>query len=196
MKLNPTQEKIYARVRQVLAEEPVASVDHVERMVTWCQLLGRDLSPDMEALVAGALVHDIGVVVDRPTHYEAGIPLAREIMSQAGLAEDKIEAAIEVMQTHSRYGGPEPASLEAKIGQDADALEYLGAIGIVRCVVRGLKDGSFDGKMAHFPEFMKSIIAKVEGTFHFEQSEKLGRERLEFMQLFYDRVVQELKGEA
>lgn len=196
MELNPTEQKIYKRVKEILADEPVASVDHVERMVTWSQKLSQDLGADPEILVAGALVHDIGVVVDRPTHFEAGLPLAREVLQKAGLAEEKIEPALHVMQAHSRYGGPEPQTLEARIGQDADALEYLGAIGVVRLVVRGLKDGSFDGKISKFPEFMRSIIAKVDNTFHTSEAEKLGQERLEFMRLFNERIEQEIKGEV
>lgn len=196
MQLNPTEQKIYERVKEILADEPVASLDHVERMVTWSQKLSQDLPADPEILVAGALVHDIGVVQDRPKHYEAGLPLAREILRQAGLAEDKIEPALHVMQAHSRYGGPEPQTPEAEIGQDADALEYLGAIGIVRLVVRGLKDGSFDGKISQFPAFMASIIAKVDNTFHSEPAAKLGQERLEFMRLFQERIAREIKGEV
>lgn len=196
MELNHTEQKIYQRVKEILADEPVASVDHVERMVTWSQKLSRGMGADPEILTAGALVHDIGVVVDRPTHFEAGLPLAREVLQKAGLAEEKIEPALHVMQAHSRYGGPEPQTLEARIGQDADALEYLGAIGVVRLVVRGLKDGSFDGKISKFPEFMRSIIAKVDNTFHTSEAEKLGQERLEFMRQFNERIEQEIRGEV
>ena len=196
MELNPTEQKIYQRVKEILADEPVAGVDHVERMVAWSQKLSQGLGADPEILTAGALVHDIGVVVDRPTHFEASMPLAREVLQKAGLAEGKIEPALHVMQAHSRYGGPEPQTLEARIGQDADALEYLGAIGVVRLVVRGLKDGSFDGKISKFPEFMRSIIAKVDNTFHTSEAEKLGQERLEFMRRFNERIEQEIKGEV
>ena len=196
MELNHTEQKIYQRVKEILADEPVASVDHVERMVTWSQKLSRGMGADPEILTAGALVHDIGVVVDRPTHFEAGLPLAREVLQKAGLAEEKIEPALHVMQAHSRYGGPEPQTLEARIGQDADALEYLGAIGVVRLVVRGLKDGSFDGKISKFPEFMRSIIAKVDNTFHTSEAEKLGQKRLEFMRQFNERIEQEIRGEV
>jgi len=85
--------------------------------------------------------------------------------------------ALHVLESHSRYGGPDPNTLEAKVGQDADALEYIGAIGIIRAVVRGLNDGSFDGKICNFPDILRSILAKVEGTFHTKQAEELGRSR-------------------
>lgn len=97
-----------------------------------------------------------------------------------------------VMECHSRYGGPEPKTLEAEVARDADALEYLGAIGIVRAVVRGLKDGSFSGRAEDFPEFLRRLIAKLEHTFQIEEARLLGEERIKFMKKFLQRMELEL----
>ena len=150
----------------------------------------------MEALTAGALVHDIGVTVDRKTHYLAGRDLAKEIFAKAGFPEEKYETAIHVMESHSRYGGPTPTTVEGKVGQDSDALEYIGAIGLVRMIVRGMIDGSYDGKASNFPALLKSILAKVERTFHTKEAEEMGASRLDFMKEFLDRFEKELNYEA
>ena len=113
-----------------------------------------------------------------------------------GFSEDKIDAALHVLEAHSRYGGPAPRTTEAEVGQDADALEYVGAIGILRALVRGLNDGSFNGKISEFPDYLRSILKKVEGTFHTKQAEELGRSRLEYMKSFLERIEKELKFEA
>lgn len=196
MKLNEIQEKIWEIVREDLADEPVASSDHVERMTTWCQKLGPAEGADMEALVTGALVHDIGVLTDRKKHYIVGRERALEILKKARVPEDKIDAALHVLETHSRYGGTAPQTIEAKVGQDSDALEYIGAIGIIRMVVRGMTDGSFNGRAADFPDYMRSILAKVENTFHTGKAGELGTRRLEFMQRFLEHMEKELKYEA
>jgi uncharacterized protein len=195
MELNEREMKIWQRVKADLADEPVASTDHVERMTRWCQELGPAVDADMEVLVPGAL-HDVGVVINRKKHYAAGRNRAAEILQASGFPEDKIDAALHVLETHSRYGGPTPETTEAKVGQDADALEYIGAIGILRTVVRGLKDDSFSGKISDFPGYLRSILAKVEGTFHTRRAEELGRPRLEYMKSFLDRIERELKNEA
>jgi HD superfamily phosphodiesterase len=179
-----------------LADEPVASCDHVERMTTWCQKLGPAESADLETLVAGALVHDIGVLINRKKHYVAGRERALQIFKEAGVPEDKIEAALEIMETHSRYGGSAPQTIEAKVGQDSDALEYIGAIGIIRMVVRGMTDGSFSGRASDFPGYMRSILAKVENTFHTGQAAEIGAGRLAFMERFLEHIEKELKYEA
>jgi len=196
MELNATQEKIWEMVSRDLADEPVASFDHVERMSTWCKKLGAAEGADVETLVIGALVHDIGVLTNRKKHYVAGRERALEIFKEAGVPEDKIEAALEVMETHSRYGGPDPQSIEAKVGQDSDALEYIGAIGIIRMVVRGMTDGSFNGRASDFPDYMRSILAKVENTFHTGQAREIGAGRLAFMERFLKHMEKELKYEA
>ncbi|MFH1953189.1 MAG: HD domain-containing protein [Pseudomonadota bacterium] len=197
MELTETQEKIWHYVKSDLAEEPVASTDHIERMTTWCQQLGPDAGADMEVLLAGALLHDVGVVINRKEHYRVGRPRAAEVLKEVGFPEEKIDAALHVLEAHSRYGGaPAPETTEAKVGQDADALEYIGAIGIIRAVVRGLNDGSFNGKISDFPDYLRSLLAKVEGTFHTEKAGEFGRSRLEYMRNFLKRVEKELRMEA
>jgi len=150
----------------------------------------------MDVLVSGALLHDIGVVIDRKKHYEAGKAKAAEILKNTGFPEEKINVALHVGEAHSRYGGPDPQTTEAKVAQDADALEYVGAIGIIRAVVRGLNDGSFNGNVNGFPAFIRSILGKVEGTFHTKQAEEIARSRLEYMKQFLERIEKELNYEA
>ena len=195
MELTKIQEKIWEQVKTELADEPVASPDHVERMTEWCQLLGPKMGADMEVLLAGALLHDVGVVINRKNHYTVGRARAAEILKEVGFPEEKIEDALHVLEAHSRYGGPDPQTIEAKVGQDADALEYIGAIGILRALVRGLNDGSFNGRISDFPEFLQSILAKVEDTFHTKEAEAIGRSRLEYMKIFIERLEKELKSE-
>lgn len=186
---------IWDRVQQLLSQEKVASPDHVQRMTQWCERLGRQVGADMETLLAGGLIHDVGVTVDRKLHFTAGKELAREILAGSGLSEKTVQGALHVMECHSRYGGPEPRSLEAKLARDADAIEYLGAVGIVRAVVRGLTDGSFSGRAEDFPEFLRKVMAKLENAFQMEGARVIGEERLRFMEEFLYRMEMELSFE-
>lgn len=196
MNLNEVEKNIWERVASDLVNERVASPDHVERMTTWCQALGPAEGADMTSLVAGALVHDIGVLHNRKNHYIAGKPAAADILRDAGLPEEKIEPALHVLESHSRYGGPAPETTEARVGQDADALEYIGAIGIIRAVIRGLTDGSYNARICDFPDYLRNLLGKVEGTFHTEAARKLGTERIEYMRRFLKRIEMELEGEV
>ena len=196
MKLNQTEEKIYATITDKLSTEKVASPDHVERMTGWCQKIGPSENADMETVVAGALVHDIGVTIDRKKHFIAGKGIAGDILKAAGFPEAKIDDALHVLESHSRYGGPRPETIEAKVGEDADALEYIGAIGILRAVVRGMTDGSFSGRISEFPDYLRDLLTKVEGTFHTNAARQIGSERIAYMHTFLDHIEKELKGEV
>lgn len=196
MELDDLKQRIYNHLEKVLSSENVAGIDHVARMTTWCERLAMDKNVDKLALVAGALLHDIGVVIDRKIHYSAGLTEAGKILREIGFPEDKIEKAIHVIEAHSRYGGPDPQTVEAKIAQDADALEYIGAIGIIRAVVRGIKDGTFSGRVSDFPAYLRSIFAKVEKTFHTTEAENVGNARIKFMKDFISIVEKELNFEA
>ncbi len=189
-------EAIWELVQEDLRGEPVASLDHVQRMTEWCNRLGPLAGADMEALLAGALLHDVGVVIDRKTHYLVGRDRAREVMAAAGLPEEKHGVAVHVMESHSRYGGPEPETPEARVGQDADALEYIGAIGIVRAVVRGMTDGSFDGSVDSFPDYLRTLLGKVESTFHIAEAADVGHARIAYMREFLTRIERELAFEV
>jgi len=135
------------------------------------------------------------VPIDRKTHYVVGRDRAAEILKQVGFPQEKVDAALHVLEAHSRYGGPEPQTLEAKVGHDADTLEYIGAIGILRAFLRGMTDGSFDGRISHFPDYLRSILA-VEETFHTKEAEEIGRSRLEYMKTFLERIEKELRHEV
>ncbi len=196
MELTREQSEVWAQVQDDLRGEPVASSDHVLRMTEWCSRLGSQVGADMETLLAGALLHDVGVVIERKTHYLVGRERARAIMEQAGFPEAKREAVVHVLESHSRYGGPEPESLEAKVGQDADALEYIGAIGIVRAIVRGNTDGSFDGSVDSFPDYLRALLGKVESTFHTAGVLPIGQSRIDYMRAFLERIERELAFEV
>ncbi len=196
MELNEREEKVWRQVQVDLADEPVATPDHVVRMTYWCQKLGRELGANLEVLTAGALVHDIGVPINRKEHFLVGRDRGAAVLKASGLPEEKIGKAVHVLESHSRYGGPQPETLEAQIGQDSDALEYIGAIGLVRAVVRGLTDGSFNGRIETFPSFLRALLTKVEGTFHTSAAEKIGRDRIEFMKSFLKRMEDELRFES
>lgn len=196
MDLTPIQQEIWERVCQDLAEEPVASPDHSMRVAGWACRIGKEAGADIGGLVTAALLHDIGAVIDRERHYLEGRQRAEDILSEVGYPEDRRGAALHILESHSRYGGPPPLTTEAKIGKDADALEWAGAIGLVRAIVRGIAEGHFSGHVEDLPAYLEQEITKVEGTFHTEQAEAVGQDRIGYMRSFLERVRQELEFEA
>ena len=56
--------------KKEMAGEQFAGTDHLERAYEWCQKIGRGRNADMEILLTAALLHDIGLPIDRKKHYE------------------------------------------------------------------------------------------------------------------------------
>jgi len=101
--------------RQMLKNAAFSGLDHAERVRQIAEDIGRREGADLDVLRVAALLHDIGVPIDRERHYEIGARLARGILAQLGFTEDEIEPIAHAIEAHSRYGGPDPQTLEAQI---------------------------------------------------------------------------------
>jgi len=91
---------------------------------------------DQLILLAAAYLHDI---VNLPkNHADAKLSSllsankARDILTEMSFPQDKIEPVCHAIHAHSFSAGIEPKTLEAKILQDADRMESLGALGVLR----------------------------------------------------------------
>jgi len=181
--------------KKEMAGEQISGTDHLERAYQWCRKIGKEKSAEMEILLTAALLHDIGVPIDWKRHYEAALPKARAFLSELGFKEDEIKRILHVIETHSRYGGPDPRTLEAKILQDVDAIEYVGAVGLIRGIVRALKEGSFTGKVEEVPGLIEDLMKRVGGNFYTEEAKGIVEKRIAFLRAFSDRLKRELEGE-
>ncbi len=181
--------------RQMLGNATFAGLDHAERILQIVEDIGQREGADLDILRVAALLHDIGVPVNKPRHYEIGALMARGILSQLGFTEDEIEPIAHVIEAHSRYGGPDPQTIEGKILQDADAVEYVGAIGLARAFARGLESGAYRGDVSELPALIDGLIERVDGTLHTERGQALVRERIAYLRAFQERLKAELDGE-
>lgn len=88
--------------------------------------------PHQDRVAAAALLHDIGlpVVQKRGDHPRVGAELAGEFLRENGLfAPDEIAEICEAIVHHGRLDGTTPL---IHILRDADTLDLLGSVGIMR----------------------------------------------------------------
>ena len=139
-------------------------------------------------LEIAALLHDVarGHENSNLHHAVKGAEIARELLTARGY--HKVNEVIHCIEAHSFSGGVEPKTLEAKIIQDADRLDAIGAIGIARCFEY---HGKYGGEpIAHFQE----KLLKLKDLMHTETARRLAEERHRFMVEFLDRLDREEKG--
>lgn len=110
---------------------------HLRRVWGNCQKIARaEGGADMVVLMAGAYLHDlVNLPKDAPNRREAS-----RLSAEAAVAwlrgtdfpAAKLEAVAHAIAAHSFSAGIAPETHEARILQDADRLEALGAIGLAR----------------------------------------------------------------
>jgi uncharacterized protein len=114
---------------------------HVTRVVTTARRLAEDEEAQMDVVVPAAWLHDCVVVPkDVPDRAEASrraAEAARTFLKSEGYPEQWIPDIEHAIAAHSYSGDVAPDTTEAKVVQDADRLDALGAIGIARCFTVG-----------------------------------------------------------
>ena len=109
---------------------------HVRRVVAWAERLGREEGADLRVVVPAAWLHDcVTVPKDAP-----GRPQASRLAAEAagaflraeGFPDALVPAVEHAVAAHSWSAGIAPETAEARVVQDADRLDALGAIGVAR----------------------------------------------------------------
>jgi len=183
-------DKLKEIAKEHLKEEYVATYDHVERVLNLSRKISEAEGGNIKAIEMAAILHDIGVPKDKPRHYEVGAKFVRELLPKFNVPEEIIELAANAVLTHSRYGGPEPKTVEDKILYDADVIDSSGAIGILRAVLREFLAGKYRGNPIDFIPVLEKILRVKAKT---ETGKKILEKRNKFVKLFLDTLKEELR---
>jgi uncharacterized protein len=145
--------------------KPVDKYGHQPRLYALTRQIGDGMSYDDDVVFAATWMHDLGVFVghrpEEPVALAAWdnvvyvIDRTPEILREFGFPEEKIPAVIEAIRTHQPHKQPE--SIEATILRDADILEQLGAVGILRAVSKVGRDTRFATFSEIIPTLQKAL---------------------------------------
>ena len=132
---------VYAEVQQRFEgfDDPAHNWQHVQRVYKLALHIAQQENADLFIVGMAALMHDLGRLSDDKTKHHADLSVlsALEILSAYHLTPDTQEAILHAIAAHSFSLGVEPRTLEAKVLRDADRLDSLGAIGILRWAITG-----------------------------------------------------------
>lgn len=187
------------------------SKSHVERVYNLALRIAGEEKADLDVVKAAVLLHDIarafedeGKIED---HTVEGARMARKILKEVNFPKEKINNTIHCIEVHRFKKNMKTESLEAKILQDADRLDIIGAIGIARVFARGgwsnmpIYDPTitpkkrYDGKSTTSVNHIYEKILKVKDTFSTDTAKKMAEERHEFVEQFLERLLKEWNGE-
>ncbi len=180
--------------------------DHVLRVYRLAERIARSEGADLRVVLTAALLHDIAR--DDPDHHVRGAEQARVLLS--GEPPAFVEAVAHCIEAHRFRKGPAPRTLEAKVLQDADKLDAIGAIGVARAFAHAGYHGHrlwapLTAVMSSPPpsgedytpvhEFWHKL-RHLEGLLHTETARAMARERHAFMEAFFRRLDAECRGDA
>jgi uncharacterized protein len=176
--------------------------NHLERVWRNAQALLADYrEADVLVVLAACYLHDlVNLPKNDPARASASrrsAALAREHLSGLGFPAEKLDAVAHAIEAHSFSAGIQARTLEAKIVQDADRLDGLGAVGLARmfyiagrmgsalahgsdplALERPLNDQAYS--LDHIP----AKLAKLPGMMQTEAGRRLAGQRLALLEDF------------
>jgi len=141
MKLDQLQASCHDFLSDNMAGDPAHDISHVQRVVSNTLQLTKAEHGDIEVTLPAAWLHDcVSVAKDSPQRRQASkLAAAKAVhfLTTLNYPSALLPAIHHAIEAHSFSADLETKTLEARIVQDADRLEALGAIGIARCFLTG-----------------------------------------------------------
>ncbi len=190
------RERLAAYIEQ--QAKPVDKFGHQPRLYSIAVEVGAGQIYDDDVLYAAAWMHDLGVFIGhRPEDPEAlsrwnnvayALEKTPDVLRTLGFPEEKIPAVLEAIRTHQPHA--QPTTPEAIILRDADILEQLGAIGILRAVCKIGRDTRFP-TFTSVVEALRQALQTLPNQIKLESTRALAEPKRRTMQQFLEAVQQE-----
>ena len=191
---------------------------HVDRVRNLALYIGRKEKADLFVLEIAALLHDIGRKKEMKNkgkfcHAEIGSDLAEKILKKLNFSKKQISDICHCILTHRFRNTHIPVSIEAKVLYDADKLDSIGAIGVARTflfagnsgsntvytgnekkIVKEKKDYSYTKEDSGFLEY-EVKLKHIKNKIITKTGKKIALDRHNYMEDYFKRMWQEVKGE-
>jgi uncharacterized protein len=152
--------------------DAVHGFEHIQRVYRTCKKIGPIEGADMEILLTAALLHDASGSHpgkgSRKDHHLKSAEFAAEILLKENWPEEKIAAVQHCIRSHRFRKDESPQTIEAKILFDADKLDVIGAIGVVRALAYAfqVKRPAYSVPSKEFFESGEKISGEPHSAFH------------------------------
>ncbi|QOL49166.1 HD domain-containing protein [Massilia litorea] len=135
--LSAWQPRLAALAAAHAGNDGAHDASHLERVWRSARLLlDRHAQADALVVMAACYLHDLVNLPkndpDRAQASRRAARLAREELARLGFPAERLDGVAHAIEAHSFSAAIEPTTIEAKIVQDADRLDALGAVGLAR----------------------------------------------------------------
>ncbi len=178
---------------------------HVRRVVANAKRIAAAEGADLAVVLPAAWLHDCVVIpknsAERSSASRLAAERAGEFLRAAGYPAEHITAIEHAIEAHSFSAGIAPRTLEAKVVQDADRLEALGAVGIARTLITGGANGTpfydlaepfpiaraADDRTSIIDHFFTKLLA-LEKTMQTNAGRAAAQQRTQFLEEFLTQL--------
>jgi uncharacterized protein len=181
---------------------PPHKFGHQPRLYLLTLQIGAGQAYDDDVVYAATWLHDLGVFIGhRPEEPESlavwdhvGYTSAKTpgLLLSMGFPEAKIDRVLEVIRTHQPHD--ETNSIEGTIVRDADILEQLGAIGILRTASKLGSDNRFT-LFSDAERSLKRALTELPSKIRLETTRRLAGPRVAALREFLAALEDEGLGE-
>lgn len=196
MTANNHREAIEAYIR--LNANPADKFSHQARLFRVATQLAAGQPHDSDVLHAAAWLHDLGVFIGHRPNDTRELALwdcvayAMErtpvLLKRFGFPESKIPAVVEAIRTHQPAG--DPTTFEGVLLRDADILEQLGAVGILRTVSKVGRDTRFI-LFSDALRVLRNNTDELSGQMRLDMTRHLAHPRIMAIKAFLDAAEME-----
>ncbi len=180
-------------------------LDHARRVFTMGVRLADRKVADVDIVGAAALTHDIHRSMGADGEYvhpNESLSAVKSVLEATSFPDEKLPSVVHCVEVHEEYefeGDENPAeTMEARIVQDADNLDAMGAVGIARNFaftgVVGNRlwapDAEENSGLGHFTDKLLHLKAEM----NTDEAREIAEERHQFLEEFSDRFKREWQG--
>ena len=192
-------------------EDPAHDWPHIGRVISTAKKLAAGENVDLPCLLAAVYCHDlVNLPKNHPERSQASAlagEKAAPFLKESGFTDEEITKIKQIVLEHSFSKGLKPSTLEAAILQDADRLDTLGAIGVLRCAsVNTQMKSSFyepfdplaesrelDDKKYMVDHYFVKIF-KLPEMMNTQKGKLEAEKRVEYMKGFLNTLMGEIRG--
>lgn len=180
---------------------PIEKLGHQPRLYALTRLVGRGHAYDDDVVFAAVWLHDLGVFEGhRPEdprllsgwdHTGYAMRHAPAALARAGFPAEKVASVVEAIRTHQPQD--EPGTIEGIILRDADILEQLGSIGILRVAAKVGRDTRYR-IFTDAVATLRRSLQELPDRLRLESAKALAEPRIALLRDFLRQIDEETQG--
>lgn len=190
---------------------------HLKRVMNLALTIQKKEGGDKTIIAASALLHDIHRIIQKETGKyckpKDSLPQVKQILDKTNLTNIQKEKILHCIEFHEEYNfGKEKVivtDIETLILQDADNIDAIGAVGVIRCAYYcashnipiwdpkiQIETENFDSTK-HDPTMIHHFYHKLlnlKDNMNTQTGKEIAQKRHEFMELFLKEFLEEWEG--